>query len=45
MLADDRILHIEKPKDTTRKLPGSSINTIKLQDTNLYIEICHISIH
>ena len=33
--ADDRILYIENPKAATRKLLGSSMNLVKLQDTKL----------
>lgn len=35
MFADDMILYIENPKAATRKLLGSSMNLVKLQDTKL----------
>ena len=35
LFADDMILYIENPKDTTRKLLDFSMNLVKLQDTKL----------
>ena len=36
LFPDDMILHIENPKDTTRKLSkSSSMNLVKFQDTKL----------
>lgn len=35
LFADDMILYIENPKAATRKLLGSSMNLVKLQDTKL----------
>ena len=35
LFADDRILYLENPKDSTRKLLNSSVNLAKLQATKL----------
>ena len=35
LFADDMILYIENPKDTTRKLLEFSMNLVKFQDTKL----------
>ena len=35
LFADDMVLYIEYPKGATRKLHSSSINLVKLQDTDL----------
>ena len=46
LFADDMMLHIENPKNTTKKLLKLINEFSKIQDTKLiYTELCHISIN
>ena len=40
LFADDMVLYIENPKDSTKK--SVRTNSVKQQDTSSYAEICFI---